>query len=179
MSRFEKELKQVVNRLFTRPVISAKELIRRSDLRQELEKRLDTLGLGLVINTKHELAMVYGLPEFEDVDTPSKEWVTDTMKAIIVALFIHLRLPYLHADGRANSEYDPNTMPKVNVDTVKKLLPNLSESQIKPALSSLRRLKYLDGDTLGPRLLTLPGTMKIRQALLDEEFFYSFERNDE
>lgn len=172
----ERELKELANQLFSRPTIPATELIRREDLRLELEKRLEALGFGLEVNTRLNLALVYGLPEFEDEEAEDMEWVSGTMKAIIVALFVHLHLPqeaaYRQPAGPANT-------PSIDANTIKKLLPNLTNGQINQALPRLKRYDYLEGARPpyrpGPRLMALPGAARIKEALSNEEFFYSFE----
>lgn len=172
----ERELKELANQLFSRPTIPATELIRREDLRLELEKRLDALGFGLKVNTKLNLALVYGLPEFEDEEAEDMEWVSGTMKAIIVALYVHLYLPQ---ESSYQQSVNTSNTPSIDVNTIKKLLPNLTDNQINQALPRLKRYDYLEGARPpyrpGPRLMALPGAAQIKEALSNEEFFYSFE----
>lgn len=177
MDEFERDLRRLANQLFSRPTIEAKELLRNEQLRKVLEERLAALGFGLIV--EHNVALVYGLPEFEDFEAEDKEWVSKTMKAIILAIFIHVKLRTLGQNGHPEGGKESKLAITIDASTIQKLLPNLTKNQIELALPRLKRLGYLEGlpNALraGPRLLALPGAEKIKQALLNEEFFYSFE----
>lgn len=176
MNAVEQEAVRICYRLRNHRWLKASEVYDLpAEVRSQVDKNLAACGLVLYLNLAEDIAVVDNDPAWasdDDEQMPTGSIYDRSVKIVLVALYAYLVMPYLRSGNAQVGKRE------IHDDTVYKLLPGISKSEIDMALRALYKAGYLKGHywprTAGPRLLAIPE--KLAEMLESETYFALIEQ---